>query len=482
MQSIYDQTKQAMDYARHFQSPCVLIYTNIVRRFGHAATDRQDSYLDTARIQTMTDTCVLERAIYDAVERWNITSYEDMLDRLDEIHFGLASEAFEQAIQEPKVTLPEMIDRVSVPFARVDPPFVPLGMPLVLLNLDEKPQVMRKNMTRFYDEVLANNACAVYLGEDVRHGGYYLVTEGLAEKYPNRILDFPPDETTLLGAGLGFSQLGLLPIVEIPYAKYLDCGVDMFNEIAIQRWLSAPDNENQKRKRSGMIIRLQGFDRGIFGGNFHTHNMLSHIPPGIDVLCFSNGRDYVRGMRYAFHQAMAGRTIMVVDCTNVLNLRHVHEKDREWEFAYPNDPNDLLTFDQIQRYQAAGLHEASRAIVTYGNGVVTALQARRDLVREGIIVDESQLDIIDSPYLSGVSKELEVAMSDYPNGVLFADICKEGPGSNIFSSIIMVLKEHGSLPDRWAFCGAPRTYNPLGSNVTFLNRDTIKQAFVKNLT
>ena len=45
-------------------------------------------------------------------------------------------------------------------------------------------------------------------------------TEGLASKYPGRCTDFPPDETALIGAGIGFAQVGLLPIVEIPYAKY----------------------------------------------------------------------------------------------------------------------------------------------------------------------------------------------------------------------------------------------------------------------
>ena len=58
----------------------------------------------------------------------------------------------------------------------------------------------------------------------------------------------------------------MVPIVEIPYAKYLDCGADMFFEIVIQNWLSASN------KPHGMIVRLQGFDKGLFGGNFHTHN------------------------------------------------------------------------------------------------------------------------------------------------------------------------------------------------------------------
>lgn len=48
---------------------------------------------------------------------------------------------------------------------------------------------------------------------------YYLVTEGLAAKHSPRVRDFPPDETSLIGVGVGYAQMGLLPIVEIPYAK-----------------------------------------------------------------------------------------------------------------------------------------------------------------------------------------------------------------------------------------------------------------------
>ena len=43
-----------------------------------------------------------------------------------------------------------------------------------------------------------------------------------------------------------------MPIVEIPYAKYLDCGYDQFTEAAIMHWLTNGKFTN------GMIIRLQG--------------------------------------------------------------------------------------------------------------------------------------------------------------------------------------------------------------------------------
>jgi pyruvate/2-oxoglutarate/acetoin dehydrogenase E1 component len=86
-----------------------------------------------------------------------------------------------------------------------------------------------------------------------------------------QVADFPPDETSLMGAGIGYAQApplpcqrhvvtawaslkaGLLPIVEMPYAKYLDCGADMFMEAAIGNWLSNGQCPN------GMVVRLQAF-------------------------------------------------------------------------------------------------------------------------------------------------------------------------------------------------------------------------------
>lgn len=111
-------------------------------------------------------------------------------------------------------------------------------------------------MMTVYDELLEKYPQAVYIGEDVTHGGYYLVTDGLAKKYPRRVADFPPEETALLGAAIGYSQAGLLPVLEIPYAKYLDCASDMFYEAIIMNWLSVGKQPN------GMIIRLQGFGKG----------------------------------------------------------------------------------------------------------------------------------------------------------------------------------------------------------------------------
>ncbi len=191
------------------------------------------------------------------------------------------------------------------------------------------------------------------------------------------MLDFPPDETTLVGAAMGMAQAELVPILEIPYAKYLDCAADMFSELCALNWLTAG------KQPCGVLVRLQGFDKGIFGGNYHTHNSLN-IPPGLDVVCFSNGEDYVRGIRYCMKQAAAGRVVMSVDSTDLLNRRHLGEKDDFFLRRYPADSEEDLGFDDIIIYDStvtssngSGKGKKHICIESNGNGVPTRLLAAR---------------------------------------------------------------------------------------------------------
>ena len=275
------------------------------------------------------------------------------------------------------------------------------------------------------------------------------MTEGLAKKYPHRVRDFPPDETTLVGCGMGFSHAGLLPIVEIPYSKYLDCGADMFYEAAITNWLSNGKQPN------GMFIRLQGFDKGVFGGNFHTHNVIP-IPPGIDVVCYSNGADYVKGFRYGLLQAKNGRVVMSVDSTNLLALRDIVESD-DALCSYPKE-DEYMTFDEIRLYGEG----KKLAIVSYGNGVVTARQARAELIKNHGFSD---ITVIDSPYLSDIPAQLKDVIGSFDR-VIFADVCKEGnaPLAQFASRL-----HSDKLISNWSLVSAAKTYNPLGNLVTFLN-------------
>ena len=45
----------------------------------------------------------------------------------------------------------------------------------------------------------------------------------------------------------------------------------------------------------------------------------------------------------------------------------------------------------------------------------------------------------------------------------------------------MALKKDDLLPAKWNFVAAPRTYNPLGNMVTFLNEQDIVASFEKTI-
>lgn len=457
---LHTQTQQAFEFARKKKRPCALLVSGVPRRFGHAATDRQGAYLSSAEISLHRDSNPLLGLCAQAVAS-GATDWPQLLSRHAQIR-DLTQAAFEQASLEPKISeRSSMLDLSSAPLKPVQsegPSTVrggPQGSPT-----SEKPVVMRKNMTRCLEEEMTSRPELVYIGEDVRHGGYYVVTEGLAAKFPERVMDFPPDETTLIGAGMGYAQVGMLPIVEIPYAKYLDCGADMFFEACIMNWLTKGNQPN------GMVIRLQGFDRGVFGGNFHTHNML-HLPPGLDTVCYSNGADWVRGMRYSLEQAKAGRVVMMVDCTNALNLKHVQARDQQWLRSYPSNRKDVLPWDSVTTYSGKPRDGAPRlAVVSYGNGVPLAIQAAEQISTQR----EFQVDVCDSPYLSAPTSALQQNLEQY-DAVLFADICKQGNAP--LGSMASVMHSEKQLPGSWGVVAAPAAYNPLGNLVNFLSVDDI---------
>eukprot|EP00053_Salpingoeca_punica_P011422 m.101829 g.101829 ORF g.101829 m.101829 type:complete len:783 (-) comp15670_c0_seq2:1623-3971(-) len=456
---LWTVSRDAIATARRQARPVTLLVSNLPRRFGHAATDRQNAYLEDAEIERMASTNYLAGACAQAVAN-GVTTYEQLTTRFRELS-AKVEEAFHLAVQEPKLTSRlEALQQSQKPLAPLP---ANVRVEVTPPTNKKRTSVMRKNMNTVIEEIMTKNSDVVYIGEDVEHGGYYLVTEDLAKKFPFRVRDFPPDETSLVGAAMGYTQAGLLPILEIPYAKYLDCAADMFYEACLMNWLS------NGKQGNGMIVRLQGFDRGIFGGNFHTHNILS-MPPGLDVVCYSNGYDYARGWRYMLRQARAGRMVMSVDSTNLLNLRHLHEADDAWRRPYPEDDEEL-PFDAVTTYGSG----KNLTIAAYGNTVVMGLKAMKLLQDvHGI----SDVRLVDSPYLSGVSAGLRAAVRESKH-VVFADPCKQG--QQPFAGIIAQLQREDALPAKWQCVAAQPTYNPLGSTITFTSEHDIVEACLKVL-
>jgi hypothetical protein len=59
---------------------------------------------------------------------------------------------------------------------------------------------------------------------------------------------------------------------------------------------------------------------------------------------------------------------MLVDCTNLLNQRHLHTSgDRGWSFEYTKS-NEFLPWSEVGVYRATAPEDAQKiAVVCYGN-------------------------------------------------------------------------------------------------------------------
>lgn len=215
--------------------------------------------------------------------------------------------------------------------------------------------------------------------------------------------------------------------------------------------------------------------------------MLS-FPPGLDVVCFSNGADYARGMRYLLQCAKEGRVVMSVDSTDLLNKRHVHDEDKDEMMLRPfdDDRKDQLQqtygFNQIIVYEDNNKQKEQQkkkqlVIVSYGNGILTALQSRKELQQQ---YPDLNVTIIDSPCLSQTPSQLKAYFDDKKEKVdylLLADVCKHAPGMPMAMRLLDLQQgKHLQHVQQWQVIGATNTYNPLGTYLTFLSVEDILAA------
>ena len=125
-------------------------------------------------------------------------------------------------------------------------------------------------------------------------------------------------------------------------------------------------------------------------------------------------------------------------------------------------------------------------VVTYGNGVYTALRSMNTLIGNyGDKISAEEIAVIDCPYLSNIPKQLEGLLTTdacHVENVIFADVCKEGAGMPL-SAFACKLQENESFASRsrWRVIGAAPTYNPLSRTFTFLSEDDIINASTKML-
>src|SRR5687767_218356 len=119
------------------------------------------------------------------------------------------------------------------------------------------------------------------LGEDIGvYGGAFKVTEGFIDRFgPQRVMDTPIAEETIVGLALGSAMEGLRPVAEFQYADFMSSGYDEITT-ALARY----------HYRSGVpapVVLRGPSGGGVRASSFHSINpepWFAHAG-GIKVMC-----------------------------------------------------------------------------------------------------------------------------------------------------------------------------------------------------
>ena len=139
------------------------------------------------------------------------------------------------------------------------------------------------------DEELERDENVFIVGEDVgQRGGVFRATVGLFDKYgPDRVIDSPLAELSIVGIGIGAALYGMKPICEIQFADFI---YPAFNQIISEA--SKLTYRSNGSWTVPMVIRAP-YGGGIGGGLYHSQSVeafFTHIP-GLKVVIPSNPYD-----------------------------------------------------------------------------------------------------------------------------------------------------------------------------------------------
>jgi 2-oxoisovalerate dehydrogenase E1 component beta subunit len=202
------------------------------------------------------------------------------------------------------------------------------------------------------------------LGEDIGiYGGAFKVTEGFIERFgPDRVMDTPIAEETIVGMSVGAAMEGLRPVAEFQYADFMSSGFDEITTVL-----------SRYHYRSG--VPLPVVLRGPSGGGVRASSFHSINPEpwyayagGIKIMCPAFPSDAKGLLKSAIR-----------DDNPSMFLEHkwIYRRIKE---QVPEDPEFLVPIGSADVKREG----SDVSIVTYGAMVHKALEAADVLAQRGI--------------------------------------------------------------------------------------------------
>lgn len=202
------------------------------------------------------------------------------------------------------------------------------------------------------------------LGEDIGvYGGAFKVTEGFLDRFgPQRVIDTPIAEETIVGASIGAAMEGFRPVAEFQYADFMTSGFDEISTaLARVHYRSGVPLPVVLRGPSGGMVRAS---------SFHSINPEPWFAyaGGIKIVCPAFPSDAKGLIKSAIR-----------DDNPVMFLEHkwIYRRIRE---QVPEDPDFLVPLSSADVKREGD----DVSIVTYGAMVHRALEAADTLANDGV--------------------------------------------------------------------------------------------------
>jgi len=240
------------------------------------------------------------------------------------------------------------------------------------------------------------------IGEDIGvYGGAFRAYKGLLEKYgPDRVVNTPISELTIIGAGVGAALTGRRPVAELMFVDFATLAMDQIvNQAAKIRYMTG-DSLNVP-----LVIRTQGgAGRGVAAQHSQSLEAWFYHVPGLKVVMPATAYD-VKGLLKT----------AVRDDNPVIFIEHkmiylLKGPVPEEEYTIPFGEADIKREGK------------DITIVAYSNMVFESLEAAKILEKDGIsceVVDPRTLVPLDmDTILSSVKKTNRV--------VVVTEACRRG--------------------------------------------------------
>jgi 2-oxoisovalerate dehydrogenase E1 component beta subunit len=217
-------------------------------------------------------------------------------------------------------------------------------------------------------EAMRADERVVIMGEDVgARGNVFLITKGFVDEFgPERVLDTPLAEASIVGVAVGLAMEGFRPVAEIQFADFIyPAFSQIVGEAAKIRYRSNGDYT------CPLVIRTP-YGGGVHGALSHSVSIeaLFYHVPGLKIVAPSTPRD-IKGLL----------TAAIEDPDPVLFLEHkktyrlIRGELPAGRFVLPIGKADVKR------------HGEHLTVVSYGLYLHQALDAAQQLAAEGISVE-----------------------------------------------------------------------------------------------